>query len=100
MKNETKHTPLPWHVENFGGDKYLAGDAPMRVCDMMRNKRAYVDLQQCDSDAALIVRAVNHHTELVTALGLLVNCPDYRSIKTHEMDQARAILAKVKGEKI
>lgn len=103
MKNEMKITPLPWHIENFGGDKYIAGDAPMRICDMMRNHRAYEDLIECDANAAYIVHCCNLHQEFkalaehimaMSGDAYLSGHPEWPEI----VNQSRAVLAKAKGE--
>jgi hypothetical protein len=49
--------------------------------------------------AALIVRAVNSHADLVAALEIIANDDGYAGVRTAEFKAiARAALAKVKGE--
>lgn len=64
----TDHTPLPWQYHR--GEDYIQIFADnqknknLEVCEF----HCYSD--ECESDVAIIVRAVNSHSELVEALKL------------------------------
>jgi len=103
----TKHSPTPWRVIRFGigGPCIVEGsDDGFRfiASPTSRNTDPAVERQQQDVDAAHIVKCVNHHDELVAALGDLVD--DYRAIcraagwqpDGRKYDNARALLAKLK----
>jgi len=77
---ELKNTPTPWHVENNPGDWGLPGvieiwgDGKM-VCNieyttpcMGASRSDIEEYARAQSDAALIVNAVNNHAALVEAL--------------------------------
>lgn len=68
MSENTKHTPAPWTLENnqiFGtcNDKPTA--FPVAICQGGTRDEA-------DANAALIVRAVNSHADLLAALQAFV----------------------------
>ena len=69
----TNHTPLPWRTGNFE-------DYNPRVIFHSPDdtEKPYVPVGQCESeeDAAMIVRAVNCHQELMEALQAVINVAD------------------------
>jgi hypothetical protein len=74
MTQTAKHSPTPWQ-DNDAGLIYgqVSGDhdeAPF-VCDVCENQPDYSKREK--ANAALIVRAVNSHKQLVRACRLLVN---------------------------
>lgn len=82
---EQSHSPLPWHVQPIGGDRYIESSGVMCVADMLRihckNER---EVAVCDADAELIVEAVNSHARLLAqnemlrkALKAVLACDDY-----------------------
>lgn len=78
----TGHTPGPWRVEKKHG---------LWAVHANDGNREY--LFQHEANARLIAAA----PELLVALVALVECPDYRGRKTHEMTAARAAIAKALG---
>jgi hypothetical protein len=77
MTQTAKHSPTPWQ-DNDAGLIYgqVAGDndeAPF-VCDVCDNQPGYTEREK--ANAALIVRAVNSHPDLLEALELCVDCLD------------------------
>lgn len=55
---------------------------------------------QSGGAATRLVDSANSAPALLAALRNLVECPDYRNIQTHEMDQARAAIAQAeRGDK-
>ena len=108
-----QHSPLPWeHVaatDNHGA--YIVNCYGGDVCDLytMSNPGAFavcnggdsrpVPFTDMDANARLIVKAVNHHDELVRALeAMTINMKsdggDYRDC----YQRAIAVLAAIKGE--
>jgi len=53
----TNHTPTPWH--SYGGIVFSGGRRQTKVCESLT--------QNCNANAAFIVKAVNCHEELVRA---------------------------------
>lgn len=108
--NESKHTPLPWRILD---------NHPKRSCLYIQAEQSELMIDQVatlygpdstdgmtEANAALIVRAVNSHADLVAALEAIVaeiDGPDrpYSTdsyLPTQFVDQARAALAKAKWE--
>lgn len=91
---EPDHTPPPWRVTRNGS--IIAGDDsdPVGVAEGSR-----YGTKEAEANAALIVRAVNHHDKLVSALrGLLdttemLGPPSLRAAR----DQAFHALAAIEG---
>lgn len=89
----TNHPPL-WRFDGHG-----INDANgRRICKLTSG-----EVQQYDSDGkrnpefdrlSVLISAA---PELLEALQALVDCPDYRRIKTHEMRAAKAAIAKATG---
>lgn len=77
----TNHTPTPWRVNTFNGDRQEVLDA--------NGNNACVK-----ANAAFIVRACNAHDELVAALELIDHPNAVRTIEDAKR-VARAALAKV-----
>ena len=87
-----EHTPIPWMAEDYvvlGSDRRI-------VCGAT------------NEDAALIVKAVNHHEEMVKALRDMeplyaqaathwTGDPELIDIQTEMMKRTRALLAKIDG---
>ena len=98
------HTPGPWYISK-DGLSILCGDPldPEIVCrcetgDVMD----VLDEEIQEANAALIVRAVNSHAELVAvASAFIEGCergePVGEAFFSRLLDQARAALAKAKG---
>lgn len=101
----TKHTPTPWRLTTVN---YLptivayhptAAALPNATGDVvMAMPGPHFDKAERDANAALIVRAVNSHDELVAALRAMVDaykdsCPDDE--QPSMVRQAIAILAKL-----
>ena len=85
-----EHSPLPWK-EELG---HIYGSDGFHACDP-RCERADADsMATMDANAEFIVRAVNHHDELVAARMLLTfsDAPNFDCIR-----QSRAVLAKLEG---
>lgn len=97
MKNESKPTPAPWEMHE--GEDYIVVMSADQTTD---NALARVDTV---AHAALIVRAVNSHDDLLAALEGALPILHERakpfgmgSSRWREYDQCRAALAKAKGE--
>jgi len=89
----SKHTPTPWHVVDKPDSDWLDVESEhMGVCRLPRDRFA-------SGDAAMIVRAVNAHDDLVAALRNLLH--EARHFGNPEMDVAKdaaeAALAKAEG---
>lgn len=100
-------TPLPWKQwpgADHPNAPILIGQPGQHVCAISGTARARVEAEQ---NAAYIVHAANLYPELVEALEDLVGqwdqgmtcgaIPDSRSHR-ESVDNARAVLAKAKGE--
>lgn len=94
----TEHTPLPWRLGysplnvEWASDRIvcsMAGASAARETDFIAEQHA---------NAALIVRAVNSHHELVEALEGMMRAYDEFNFDTFDPNAARAALAKAKGE--
>jgi phosphoribosylformylglycinamidine (FGAM) synthase-like enzyme len=74
MKTETKHSPLPWGydlghtIAEVDGDEW--GESIVQLPAGTHDRRPTAREK---ANAALIVRAVNHHESLVSALADLRN---------------------------
>jgi outer membrane protein TolC len=66
MKTETKHTPIPWTAR--GPHVYASDEAELVA--QMHNWQGEIEQE---ANAALIVRAVNNHESLASALADLRN---------------------------
>lgn len=98
-----KHRPTPWHIVRAAG-KQAIFDATGLIATISGR---FVDGKRCDAaNAALIVRAVNHHEELVEGLKALME--DYEDNTVGDLGDedlnvplalknARAVLAKVEA---
>jgi len=89
------HTP----GTNWGNSTwYSTGDVVRAVGTgvVVANVRAYLEAQ-APALAAQIAKEHNSHSALLEALKAVVDCPDYRHIATHEMDQARAAISQAGG---
>lgn len=100
MTQETKHTPTPWYVKNYGTHwnnpdiediAVCYGDDDEHICDTVYE----------EADAAFIVRAVNSHEDLISALQEIhdgisscMGDPAFFEIK----EKAAEALAKARGE--
>jgi hypothetical protein len=85
----TKHTPTPWHIERgTGGSEMICG----------ADGWPPVGSSVASDDAALIVRAVNSHDELVTALRNLCDVVERTpgSQLTRPLQEALSALAKLR----
>lgn len=82
------HSPLPWKpsrglwIDDVNGDECIRLLAPSHVAA---------------KDMALILRAVNHHDELVEALRNAASALDCIGGHKHIVEQARAILTKLES---
>jgi hypothetical protein len=96
---------LPWHcateISSICGLPVVAADGQF-ICDMavVPKTMPHADEinQEAKDNAALIVKCVNHHAELVEAL---IACRDYIEKDDGYQDvvnKADAVLAKIKGE--
>jgi hypothetical protein len=96
----SKHTPTPW---------IKTGTHPISITNAESREIAYVPvcMTDCDepqafADADLILKAVNHHDELVAVLEAIEFYEDSEpSADTREyeiMVMRRSVLAKLKGE--
>jgi len=72
--SEAKHTPLPWRADDLAKIRCTADDGKGLVAGVYGGRyynsipATDVDLVVSRANAALIVRAVNNHAELVAAL--------------------------------
>lgn len=100
-------TPRPWHIEKPKDEQVLivsTGTSDRGSADVMEARGPYARKQ---ANAALIIRAVNHHAALVKELeasiellgSLLLNEPEDFENKAlmKRLKQQEALLAKVKG---
>lgn len=100
---KTAHTPTPWDIETKGSKHFIDGADGLTV--------AYIDragvrpTKEIEANAALIVRAVNSHAELVAALELALkglelacekNLPEFIGFAL-AADKARVALAKAQA---
>lgn len=96
--NKSKHTPLPWKIDPMS-------DATIAI---MASRDSHVCLLEPrddgeglrESDAALIIRAVNSHVALVAALSAMADAwPAQKPESPHFnlYNQARAALALAEG---
>lgn len=101
------HTALPWTVERYGdGDSLVIhSDEVHRVC-FMATPGKLGSQAVIEANAALIVRAVNCHDELVKALeailakhkGLFGDPPhELAGCDLQDIERAYAALARAKG---
>ena len=65
--SEPKHTPTPWHVESTRYGPYVSSETDMVVAECSQ-RCGNKPREQADANAALIVRAVNAHEQMVGAL--------------------------------
>lgn len=63
LREEEKHTPTPWHVAGYGilGPKAVLSD---QICVTMNSR----PVEERKANVDFIVRAVNAHDELLSAL--------------------------------
>lgn len=81
-----------WHgYENW--NTYAVRDSKTNVCIAVVGEVDRYFENENEANARLIAAA----PELLEALKALVNCPDYKGINTHEMNAARAAIAKAEG---
>jgi len=99
-KQETQHTPTPWRFNEYPtyADFTIWGDNGLvPVVTELGDGLTYE--QDC-ANARMIVRAVNAHADLVAALeACLVRLDEHDPQSVPEALQARAALAKAKGER-
>lgn len=104
----TEHTPLPWRESDFGGTIYadnVPKGGPMRVADVRGwgyltgalglPHEVAAAIQQANAD--LIVRCVNSHDELITALRRIRSL-DEKNVPNYAQQIAREALADI-GER-
>ena len=91
----TEHTPIPWAIGE-DGDVFNAEQSACiaKVCG------AADGIAEAEANAALIVQAVNSHNELVAALETAVNIAPNDMLATVWGNEARAALAKAKGDQL
>lgn len=103
----TGATPRPWRV-GVDGDVFAGGHVVSLIADADGDQveaanvlSTNISKAEARANAALIVRAVNAHDELVALLSAWVDSTD-RSEQTGSMrpvyEAARALLARIKGE--
>lgn len=99
----TGATPRPWRV-GVDGDVFAGGHVVSLIADADGDQveaanvlSTNISKAEARANAALIVRAVNHHDALVTfvqAVADYLHQLDPRTLR----DDARALLARIKGE--
>lgn len=78
MKTETKtapHTPTPWHLDSYG--KIMPSN-PRDGLDSIAINATSSMSHEATANAALIVRAVNAHEKLLSALATMID--GYRTL--------------------
>lgn len=103
------HTPTPWHFSDLYGREIIHTASGVAICALKYGSRMQ---KRDEANAALIVRAVNSHAELVSALVSAMSVipdPDdaedyfpgiseYQTLWNRLMhEKARAALAKAKS---
>ena len=106
MSAEATHTPLPWGIEQTNRRNWIG---PMRtdgakVSEIVTStdREGLIDSSKDrnDANAALIVRAVNCHHEMLEALKTIASYPVARGypdgpcIESEDMKEIKAIIAK------
>lgn len=107
----TVHSPLPWsHVPEslYHDTTHVGGRAPVIANDRLllaRVERQSDPRGRCpiaEANAALIVRAVNSHADLLAALRDMLRIATAASVgvtrNAPRLDRARAAIAKATGE--
>lgn len=89
----TTPTPYKMIIAQPGTMHQIVSNDGEYLCSLLGNKTD----EQKQADTAFILTACNSHAALVQALEALVNCPDYKNIKTYEMAFARAALRMAQG---
>jgi len=87
IAESVRHTPGPWHIGMKPGP-IVYGPQGEQVANMLP---CMLERDEHNANVRLIAAA----PALLEALAALVNCPDYRNIQTHEMNEARALLATI-----
>ena len=104
-----KHTPTPWNLEsevNPDGDEtiVMAHGYEWRICDMYYkpDDGMSCDIETAQANAALIVRAVNAHEDLIEALEIAEVIAERSVIDGKAprgaLNTIRAALAKAQGD--
>lgn len=93
----TKHTPPPWQINPFNSSQICDRDVSGRGCMTLASMRGGTKVER-QANAAVIVRAVNAHDDLVAALQAIASDENIMSTTTWARTIARAALAKAKGE--
>jgi len=113
----SKHTPVPWHTHDVDCEcygqwihaQYVGQDGRRHhhaVADCYKIKGEYGNEGTDGENAAIIVRAVNCHDELLEACEGLIELIDAARMETlcqgsewvAKLAKARAAVAKAKGE--
>ena len=95
------HTNIPWTAKGYdvrAGGRMVAYTGPHHTPDDQYPKGCKLE---DEANAEFIVKAVNCHDELVEALDFLVQAAETEpgmSIYRGRIEEARAVLAKAKGE--
>lgn len=103
---KTKHTPLPWHVAPSAGKSLIEDQHCNEVASVATYGAGFgpqgwpFPWHHAEANAALIVRAVNSHAELVAALETttrllaLLNAPGTNDPIEAAVFKARAALSR------
>ncbi len=89
---EAKYTPGPWMQLSSNNITNAAGP------DWANNAHLVAEWNEDNPCARANARLIAAAPEMLEALRNLVNCPDYRNIKTHEMNIAQAVITKAEGK--
>lgn len=97
MEGEARHTQTPWEMKP--GTWVIRGEDKIGVCEMQRTGFP----EQASKNAALIIRAVNAHQELIDSVNELRKALEPRWMRTgcnstEEKALARVRLAIAKAE--
>lgn len=63
----TETTPTPWLLDDIFGN-IVMNDKDNKVIAYTQTREKYFTVEECKANAALIVKAVNCHAEMVEAL--------------------------------
>lgn len=85
----SEHTPTPWHLENDGESVMSADNVEILWCP----PGSYQGSDWPDN-SAFIVKAVNCHDDLVSALSGIIAVADRNTI---EFERARSVLQSISG---
>ena len=86
---ETKISPLPWRVDEIGRDLFIMGKGTGDfVADLQLKDCFYEERETCKVNAAHIVKCVNNHDLLVSALNAVAGALNHDDVNVADIHAA------------